>query len=201
MSKMLDWSDPQVIELIKHDGLFVAPTDTIAGLMGRISPEVFKKLNNAKERQQKPYLCLVADMQKAKELVSITPHYQALLAHCWPGPVTALLPKRAEVPVYIGSTQAIALRVPAHEGLQHLLKQVSGLFSTSANRAGHPAPILVSDVAPIVQQACDFMIDDAQGVGLPSTIIDCTGDEVRLIREGAVPFEQIKTWQKEIMEA
>jgi len=94
----------------------------------------------------------------------------------------------------------IAIRVPDHAGLQNLLAHFPGLFSTSANCAGDPVPTSVAVIDPEILTRVAYVITDEPESAqvepgqkkAPSTIIDCTGPEVKIVREGAFSLAQLR---------
>ncbi len=94
------------------------------------------------------------------------------------------------------SEGTVALRVPDHAGLQSVMKKVGPLFSTSANRKGYPTPATLDAVDQTILDNVDLIIADKKTTPkepVPSTILDCTGDEIKVIREGAYPIEELET--------
>ena len=89
----------------------------------------------------------------------------------------------------------IALRVPDHAGLQKLLTHFTGLFSTSANISGNPIPRTINEVDErIVKQVSCAVIDKKEKpvALLSSTIIDCSGEPIVVVRKGAYPIDELK---------
>lgn len=94
-----------------------------------------------------------------------------------------------------GSDGTIGLRVPDYIGLQQLLAGCEGLFSTSANKAGEPIPLSFDEIDPDITKQVAAIVGDYSDNGsqtaVPSTILDCSGDTIRVVREGAYPIETI----------
>jgi tRNA A37 threonylcarbamoyladenosine synthetase subunit TsaC/SUA5/YrdC len=87
--------------------------------------------------------------------------------------------------------------VPSHAGLLVLLQDIPALFSTSANKAGSPVPGCLADVDPeIVRQVSAIILDHDAHAGctsvVPSTIIDCTGPRLKVVREGAYAIDTLE---------
>jgi tRNA threonylcarbamoyl adenosine modification protein (Sua5/YciO/YrdC/YwlC family) len=196
--RTLFWSNPETIEYVEKrlhgGGVVLAEGDTVLGLLADVSQKGRAQLDHIKNRSKKPYLILVGDSKKALSFIE-TDSYKPLqiekLMHiCWPGPVTLIFRAKAGVALYSQSSDGtIALRVPDHAGLLQLLSHFDGLFSTSANNAGAPVPSAIKEVdnAIISAVACVVMNDDSQKAQshLPSTIIDCTGERLVVVRQGA----------------
>ena len=206
----LFWSNKQTIPLIEralHENKIVlGTTDTVPGLMSKLSFKAFEGLNSIKERNTKPYLILIHDKEMVNlfsDSLQIEKNTLRLIEFCWPGPVTLILRAKESVEKWMASADGnIALRVPQHNGLLKLLKNFDGLFSTSANLTDSPTPCTLNDVNPKILSTVDYVIDDNDdGIDrdtkiscLPSTIIDCTKKNARIIREGACSREKLEKW-------
>ncbi len=179
----------QLMSILKKGDIVAGTSDTVLGLLAPLTREGKTKLDQIKKRRDKPYIILVSDIRKAAKFSSaiMSPSLQPLLKACWPGPLTVIVPANKEVPDYIRSaTGAISLRVPDHQGLQALLQSVDGLFSTSANITGEKVPPSLDELAPeIVDEVAMILDDRVKKISEPSTIIDCTGSGLKLIRQGA----------------
>jgi len=103
---------------------------------------------------------------------------------------------KQSIPDFMKSKKGtIALRVPDHTGLQKLLPHFTGLFSTSANIGGNPIPRTIEEIDErIVKQIACVVLDkkEKQVTSLPSTIIDCSGNNITVVREGAYPVDELR---------
>ena len=81
-----------------------------------------------------------------------------------------------------------------HEGLLRVLQHFDGLFSTSANKTGQPTPLSLEQVDSEVLAMADFCVGEPVGAGtvLPSTILDCSGDVIKMVREGAFSRQKLE---------
>lgn len=201
MKKIIYWDDPQTIPTIMHElslnRVVAASSDTVMGLLAPLTQQGFNALNEIKGRTNKPYLILVHDSLKSflfSDAGTREP-VKTLARVCWPGPLTLVVPALKTVPTFMTSgSGTVALRVPIHEGSQKLLRQCDGLFSTSANLTGHPVPISIEDLDPAIREAVScIVIDRGRSLtNMPSTILDCTSERIRVIREGAFSLRQIR---------
>lgn len=193
--KLLLWSDAQarsvMSKALASGGLLVGSSDTVPGLLAAVTQEGFNALNAVKRRDDKPYLILIGSYERVGDFAQmpVSGATQKLMHACWPGPLTLIVKARPDLPSYmVSSVGTVALRVPQHEGLRAVLEHVSGLFSTSANLSGQPTPSTVNDIdEALLAVACSIVDDgDAEVVQkVPSTIVDCTGSEIKIVREGA----------------
>lgn len=196
--KTLFWGDQGAVEYIGkelHEGrVALAEGDTVLGLLADVSEKGREQLDAIKNRSKKPYLMLIGTSQKAFEFIEVdkerTFQIEKLINKCWPGPVTLIFKAKTDIVSYAKSADGtVALRVPDHAGLLQLLSHFDGLFSTSANNAGEPVPTGIEEVSDSILNAVScFVMNDSQkraGSVLPSTIIDCTGDTLVVVRQGA----------------
>jgi L-threonylcarbamoyladenylate synthase len=178
----------------------VGDSDTVLGLFAPCSRAGIDLLDLIKGRREKPYLILVGSVEQVWELAEqpSDPDCMRLLA-CWPGPLTLIFTARPDVPDYMQSVNhTIAVRIPDHEALQTLALRCGGLFSTSANKTGMPVPESVERVdAGILAMVSCVVRNGTQNKEnvpkQPSTILDCTGDVVRVVRTGAYPIDALAT--------
>lgn len=177
---------------IQQDHLFMGTTDTVIGLYAPANPRGVAALNAIKGRVDKPYIVLVCSVASAQRYVLFDK--TDIIAQCmqafWPGPLTIIGRVTSLVSAELGlEYRTIALRWPAHPGLNALLGLVPALLSTSANVAGSPVAATPADIDPLLCAKVPVLVLDegqphAQGGGIASTIIDCSGDAVVLIRAG-----------------
>ena len=181
-----------------HAGLVLAyPTETVYGFGTAVDHASVETLVRMKSRPPtKPFLLLVASTQMIERLdLRLTPAATALAARHWPGPLTLVLPGGdRRVPARLrGPEGGVGVRWTSHAGLQRLIRAYGEpITSTSANRPGQP-PAETS--GEIVAQWGDAMgrgvlrvLDGGRLVSsAPSTVVDCTGRDPRVIRPGALP--------------
>ncbi len=207
-SNTLSWqahfSDKELIRMVRENNVILAPSDTVWGLCGAATKEVFQEFNRLKVRNEKPYLLLAHAVSNIKNYAFLPddPGFQSLLKTVWPGPVTIIFRALPDAPPYmVGAGGTIAFRIPRHEGLQILLETVSVLFSTSANISGSPVPRSFSEIDPQLREQVAACVVPQEGElvcsTVPSTIIDISTGVLRLVREGAVPFVTLQGILKE----
>ncbi len=184
---------------LRGGGISIGSSDTVIGFLAPLTLEGYKNLDAIKKRADKPYLVVIGDQSKLTSFTDqpITPGILSLMASCWPGPVTLIFKAKAELPDYVKSNEGtVAVRVPDHPGLLVLLKEFPGLFSTSANLHGKPIPESISQIDPKILESVAYVVTDnvtgAHGSSKPSTILDCTGDQIRVVRKGAYPIEPLE---------
>lgn len=200
ISKTLSWEKEDSISIVFHSlsrgGLVVGSSDTVFGLLANVTKEGFQSLNRAKGRYEKPYLILIGNKQVAHSLIENISLQAEKLMDFWPAPLTLIFKAKKELPDYMKTEQGtIALRMPDHVGLLSLLKKIPMLFSTSANKTGEAVPCSIQGIDQTILNAIDYIIIDGQQKEKetqPSTILDCSGDGIKLVREGAFSIEEIE---------
>lgn len=201
MIKKLEWQNitdgKTFINLIETGALVLGDSDTVIGLYSGLTQAGFDQINAIKGRSEKPYLILVRDKAHALSYCAqdhILP-LQDIMQKVWPGPVTLIVRAKKKLPRFLTSADGatIALRVPAHAGLQYVLQAIDGLFSTSANITGHPTPHSIQEVDLKIRDAVRAIITDGlKRIEQPaSTILDCTGDRIKLVRAGTISLDKL----------
>ena len=188
---------PKVVDGVREGKLVVLPTDTVYGIgSDAFSVEAVRALLAAKGRgREMPPPVLIAEARTVDGLATDVPAFaQALIERFWPGPLTLVLQAQPSLMWDLGETAGtVALRMPDDEVALAILRAVGPMAVSSANRTGHPASRTVLDAAAQLGAAVTFYLDGgtARG-GLASTIVDCTGGEPVVLREGALSEADIR---------
>lgn len=201
--RYLIWSKPASRGILEDSlgcgEVCITSSDTVLGFLAGLTFQGFQKLDSLKQRSNKSYLLLIGDTSRVSFFVDtpLSPELERMIDSCWPGPVTLIFKAKESLPSYIkGPEGTVALRVPQHEGLLSILKDVPGLFSTSANLHGRPIPETVSAIDPVILESVACVVTDeheeSQNDRLPSTLLDCTGDRIRVIRRGAYRVDELE---------
>jgi L-threonylcarbamoyladenylate synthase len=177
----------EVARAVEAGELVVIPTDTVYGLACRPDrEESVRMLSAAKRRAPEQPIALVAASPGA--LLASIPELPARLL--LPGPFTLVLLNPARRLPWLGGarTDTIGVRIPAVAGpAAELLERVGVVAATSANLHGDPDPRRLSDVPSEILETVTAVLDGGELPGTPSTVLDLTGPEPRILREGAVP--------------
>jgi len=167
--------------------LVVIPTDTVYGLACRPDSDVaVRALSALKRRSPGQAIALVA--ADARALVELLPGLPVHLV--LPGPFTLVVANPEQRLPWLGGERpdTIGVRVPDVGGLAaELLVRVGVVAATSANLHGAPDPRRVQDVPDEILAGVAAVLDAGELPGMPSTVLDLTGPEPRVLREGAVP--------------
>jgi len=185
----------QACEVVRAGGLIVFPTDTLYGLgCDPHSPTALQKIYAAKGRaMSKAIPVLISRTDQFNSLISGLPERAGkLMEQWWPGALTLVLPKNPDLPPDLTPYPGLAIRMPDHPVALSLLDQTGPLAVTSANLSDHENPRDAQGVVAQLNGLVDLVLDGGKLVGgQASTIIDCMGDEPKLLREGPIPFSEI----------
>jgi L-threonylcarbamoyladenylate synthase len=180
---------------LRAGGLVAVPTETVYGLAARADDgAAVAGIYAAKGRPSfNPLIVHVADKAQAETLAEFSPLARALAARFWPGPLTLVLPRRADAPVaalVTAGLDTVALRCPAHPVMQALVRAVGPLAAPSANASGRISPTRAAHVAASLP---DVLVLDAGAcaAGVESTIVAVDAGGWRLLRPGAVALEDL----------
>ncbi len=191
-------SDAQIeslASLLRGGGVALLPTDTIYGLHALAThEEAIRRIVALKGRDEdKPLVVLGASREDLAAIGAELPISSPALDELWPGPLTAIVPLKRPVAASRGAS-SLGIRVPAVSWLRELLRATGPLASTSANLSGQPPITDPQELSHDLQNSLDAILDCGRLSGDPSTIVDFTGDQPRLIRGGETFFTQ-KVWK------
>jgi len=189
-------------EMIKNGGLVAFPTETVYGLgADAFNPQAVERIYTAKGRPgDNPLILHVASPAVFFELAQNPPPYAAKLIEAfWPGALTLVVKKNANLPHWLGGhpsrqTDTIAIRMPANPVAQAIIASSGCVIAApSANKAGTPSPTTANHVKDdFVSGEVDMIVDGGSvALGLESTVIDATSAEPAILRPGAVTGEMI----------
>ena len=181
----------QAVDAIQHGKVIVFPADTVYGLgTSALHEDAVRNLYRLKRRLlTQPTALIAPDIDMLFELVPELRGRAGVIARALlPGPYTLVLPNPARRYRWLTGKNydTIGVRVPElPEPSAELLGRVSALAATSANRTGGPDPARLEDVPEEFRDGAAVVLDAGKLPGLPSTVLDFTGPEPRVLREGA----------------
>jgi len=185
--------------VLARGGVVAIPTDTLYGLaVDPMSPAAIARLMAVKGRSTDHAVALIgADVaQVVKDLGALPPVAQKLASAFWPGPLTLLLPRPPSIPEALtGGRPLVGVRVPNDDAARELCRFWGHLLTaTSANISGEPPSDDPDHVANVFGDSDVGVLLDAGKTrgGPPSTVVDAAGDEIRLIRAGAIAWEDVQ---------
>jgi L-threonylcarbamoyladenylate synthase len=187
---------------ILRGGVVALPTDTLYGLaVNPFRPDAVARLYEVKGRPPDRALPLLAcdEAQVTRAIGALPGHAGRLAAAFWPGPLTLLLTApRTLVAAVTADTGRVGVRVPA-DAVARAVCRAAGIpvTGTSANISGEPATADPDVVERTLGARIDLLLDGGvTSGGPPSTIVDATGPELRLVRAGAVEWDDIRACVK-----
>jgi L-threonylcarbamoyladenylate synthase len=192
--------EPSVIRKARKEilggQLVVFPTDTVYGLAADpFNERAVMDLINAKKRDSgKGFPILVANLKIAEELVVFSPLAKFIASKFWPGALTLVLPiKKPLSNLVTGYRQTLGIRIPNHPVAQQLAE--IPIIGTSANISGEKNPLSAEEAISQLGNAVNLILDGGPTMeALPSTIIDLTGDNPKLVREGAIKWDYLRSY-------
>ena len=179
-------------------GLVVAfPTDTVYGVgCNAFEVQAIKSIYRLKGRSARKALpLLLSSTEQLHRVATETPDIALTLgAHFWPGALTLVLKRKAELPAELTSDDTIAVRVPHHTQLRDFIEACGGfLATTSANLSGQPDAQTAQEVATYFKSGLALVVDGGPASGgRPSTVIDCSQGFPSILREGAIARQDIE---------
>lgn len=195
MKRYKNTETSQLAEILKKDGVISVPTDTVYGLCARITSKKARdnlmKSKNRPSNKLFPVMC--ADLDQIKSIAIINKNAEILIDNFMPGPITLILKKNSDIPDYItNGSSTIAIRMATSKPLKDLiLKTGCPVFMSSANQSGEPTCKTLDEI----EKKCpniNAIMEGSVSLGQPSTIVDCTSEDIHIIRKGPITLEQIK---------
>jgi L-threonylcarbamoyladenylate synthase len=176
-------------------GLVAFPTDTVYGLGAlAFNAAAVESIYPAKDRSvEKSIPVLIGDHGDLIRVVRDAPVYALrLAARFWPGPLTLVLAKGRDIPEAVSTSGTVGVRLPNHSAARELLRRAGPMAVTSANISGQLSPMTAEEVFRQLNGRIPLILDGGKTPGgVPSTVVDCTLKEARILREGPVTYEQI----------
>ena len=184
--------------ILGAQGLVAFPTETVYGLGGDARSDLaVARIFNAKGRPRfNPLIVHVPDVAAARAFAVFDTRAEAVAAAFWPGPLTLVLPLRADAglsPLVTAELNTVAIRIPAHPVAQALLRAFGGpLAAPSANPSGRVSPTRAAHVIDGLSGRIDAVIDGGScAVGVESTILGLV-EEPALLRPGGIATEALE---------
>ncbi|OKZ76934.1 MAG: threonylcarbamoyl-AMP synthase [Clostridium sp. 27_14] len=185
----------KIVQILKNDGIISIPTDTVYGICARINSKVaHDKLIKAKERPiNKSFPVMCENEEQIKSIAIADQKAEKLIKTFMPGPITIVLRKKEELPNYItNGKDTIAIRMATSKTIEEIINKLgSPIFMTSANQSGKKECTNLEEIeknCPLLDGIIEGTVIFSKG----STIVDCSSDKIKILREGPISKEQIK---------
>ena len=182
----------RIAEAVLSGGLVAFPTDTLYGLGCSLFDVSAVELIARLKRRDPSHavISLIPEPDQAYGLAAeVNPVAERLIRRYWPGPLSLILKAGPIVPIRVrGAGGTVALRCPKDTLCQRILARIGGpVVSSSANLSGQPPAQTADEVARIFGNQLDLILDGGpRRNDLPSTLVDVSGGEPRLLRQGAL---------------
>ena len=174
----------------------VYPTDTVYGLgcdpMNAIAVNRIFALKGARSKPLPILSCSVDDLER---IALLSNRARKIAARFWPGPLTIIVPKKPALPqVVTCGLDSVGVRIPKHDVAVQLIRLSDGLLvGTSANKTGQKPAYTPREALEQLGEGVDVILDAGPAsFGEPSTVVDLTTEQPRILREGPIAFEDIR---------
>ena len=188
----------RVAETIAGGGIIAFRTDTLYGLgADPFNREAVRRIKQLKGREEnKPILIVISDYDQLHRFIDdVSPAFELLAKHFWPGALTLIGRASASIPEEItAGAKSVGVRLPDDDRVRAIVRSCGGaLTATSANPSDAAPAGSAREVHNYFGEAIDLIIDDGEVESdLPSTVVDVSGAEPRLIREGVIAWATIQ---------
>ncbi|KYK23117.1 hypothetical protein AYK24_01505 [Thermoplasmatales archaeon SG8-52-4] len=185
----------EAVEALKNGKIIVYPTDTLYGLGADIyNKNAVRRIFEIKKRPlDMPLSVAVSDFSELEKIAYTNEKIRHIVKSFLPGKLTLILKKKSCVPdIITGGISKIAVRIPDCDITLKLLSNFGPVTATSANIHGLKTPGIISDIRMQFKDSdIGMYIDVGKLFGQPSTIIDVTGKQIKILREGAISKKSI----------
>ena len=187
----------ELVGIMRGGGLVAVPTETVYGLAGNgLDEKAVAEIYEVKGRPEvKPLSLMVHDAASMERYCeNVPPQAYTLAKKFWPGPLTIVMKAKPRVPEIVrAGGETVGLRCPDHPLTLELLEKSGVPFAApSANPSGEPSPKNADSVLKYFDGKIDAVLDGGEcGIGCESTLIDLSRTPYRILRQGALPADEI----------
>jgi L-threonylcarbamoyladenylate synthase len=184
-------------EIIFRGGLIAFRTDTFYGLgADPFNQDAVRTIKQLKGREDnKPILIVISDYEQLGRFInSISPSFDLLARRFWPGPLTLIGAACSELPPEItAGTKTVGVRLPNDDRVRLLVRTCGGALTATSANPSHAAPAnTAGEVYEYFGHAVDLILDDGEAqTDLPSTVVDVSLEQPKLIREGVISWSVV----------
>lgn len=176
-------------KVLEIGGVVVYPTETLYGLGANVfDVNAVQRVFEIKGRDlKKPSSVAFRDLEQAKKFLEFTSAAEKLARKFLPGPLTIILNSKIEFDAFLGGNK-VSVRIPDNMVAQAILSEIKfPITATSANLSGGKEPVEVKDALEQIGDKIDLVLDGGKcKYGKPSTVIDATTEEIKVVREGVI---------------
>jgi tRNA threonylcarbamoyl adenosine modification protein (Sua5/YciO/YrdC/YwlC family) len=190
-----DAASADVMTTLREPDLAVVPTDTVYGVIAdAFRPKATMALRDAKElAPTAPLTVLIRSPRQVTGMVSDIPEAaDRLMASYWPGPLTLVLPASDGLTWDVGTRTVVALRMPTEELLLDVIADIGPIVCSAAVLPGGELPTTVERARTALGDRVGLYVDGGPRLGPWSTVVDLTRQHATVLREGAVPGDDVE---------
>jgi L-threonylcarbamoyladenylate synthase len=185
----------RALEILQAGGLVAFPTDTVYGVGAlAFDGKAVESIYIAKDRPiEKAIPVLIGDADDIRRVASeVPPMAKKLAERFWPGPLTIVVPKHLNLPDSVSATNTVGVRVPDHIVARSVLRAAGPMAVTSANISGKSSPSTAEEVFTQLNGRIPLIVDGGKTPGgIPSTVVDCSGSQPLIVRDGPISLNEI----------
>jgi len=200
-TKVLPAEEPialtHAVDVLRNNGTVAFPTDTVYGLGAMaFQSDGIERLYTIKGRRNVLAIAVLLSGTEDLKKATLDPSHDAihLANRFWPGPLTLVVPRHPDLPDLLAPNQTIGVRVPDHPIALKLLRQTGPLAVTSANLSGEKNTRTANEVLVQLNERAHLILDGGKTPGgVPSTVVDMTTEEFKILRAGPISKADIKS--------
>lgn len=184
-----------VCQIIKEDGVVAFPTETVYGVGVKFGSKIaLDKLMEAKNRDySKAITLMVADEKDIEKYAYVSDDVRKIIQAFMPGMITLVFKKKENVDsIMTNGKETIGIRIPDNQYVLNLLQKVGPMLVTSANLSNHPNTTSTKEVLNQLDGRIDLIVDGQTTDNVASTVVDVSGSEIKILREGKITKEDIQ---------
>lgn len=187
----------RAVSVLNQGGLVAFPTDTVYGLAAAIFDiDAIELLYEVKKRDQNKAIAVLMSSPQDLDRVAMTPNRAALklAGKFWPGPLTLVVSRHPDLPEILSPLPTIGVRIPDHIDALVLMDATGPLAVTSANFSGGDDTCTAAEVLDQLEGRVKLILNGGRTPGgYPSTVLDCTSSELKMLREGPISWKTLQS--------
>ncbi|MBE6161896.1 MAG: threonylcarbamoyl-AMP synthase [Firmicutes bacterium] len=184
----------ELVDILLNDGVISVPTDTVYGLCTMItSSKGYNKLIDIKNRpSNKEFPIMCSDYNQIESIADINELAKKIIDNFMPGPITIILKKKDTIKINGINSDTVAIRLAPTKEIKYLIEKTNTpLFMTSANISGNRECKSIEEIKNTFN-SLDGILEGNVSFKISSTIIDCTSNDIKILREGPISLKEIE---------
>ena len=191
---MIELNISRAVSALKNGDIIVYPTDTLYGLGADINnDDAVRKVFEVKKRPfNDPLSVAVSDFAELEKIADADERTRKLVKQFLPGKLTLILKKKESISDMVtGGLGKVAIRIPNNKIALEILTSFGPITATSANIHGLKTPYIINEINMQLKENVAVYLDNGRLKGQPSTIVELTDNQVKIVRKGAIPEKDI----------